>query len=139
MDEKTYAIYDKIFMLYGSTIKQFAFHPVDWKKTADEVWFWSIARVSQYVHECYEGKPNDNGGELEELPEQNEITVKKIKQVKTGERNGRPWTLYLLETSGGGFYTFDGGFEVGKTYGIEFKTEQRGETVSRTITKKFER
>jgi hypothetical protein len=145
MPAKQYAKYEKVFYLYGSLSKMVQpVRPDEWKKLAEEMWSWAIVKVSALVDEYTEGVP-DAPPTIEAPPQEEEdqgpplkqkiITVKAVKQVSTGERNGVTWILSrVTDTDNVAFTTFAGHrYTTGSKYTIQYEESQNGRYMNRTI------
>ena len=53
--------------------------------------------------------------------------IEEVKVIKSGKKNGRPWTLYRVKINGRSYSTFDSGYQKleGQTRDLEYKTEFR--------------
>ena len=149
MSAKQYAKFDKVFFLYGSVSKMVQpVRPDEWQKIAEEMWAWANTKVSALVDEYTEGfiesppevetpaaefpsAPTGNGN----TPNQKHITVKSVQAIKSGERNGTPWTLTrVTDTENVRYTTFAGHrYKVGQAYVIEWEESRNGQYVNRTI------
>ena len=150
MPAKQYAKYEKVFYLYGSLSKMVQpVRPDEWKQLAEEMWSWAIVKVSALVDEYTEGMieppPVVEPPQQETPPtqttehttglKQKQITVKTVKQVSTGERNGATWVLSrVTDIDNVAFTTFAGHrYTPGSKYTIQYEESQNGKYMNRTI------
>jgi hypothetical protein len=150
MSAKQYVKFEKVFFLYGSLSKMVQpVRPDEWQKIAEAMWSWAIVKVSALVDEYTDGfleappevetpaaeSPHDRDNGRGNTLTQKYITVKAVHVVKSGEKNGRKWTMSkVVDSDGVGYTTFAGTrYEVGKQYAIEWDEKPNGQYVDRTI------
>ena len=143
MSYRQYAKFEKVFFLYGSLSKMVQpVRPDEWKKLAEDMWSWAIVKVSALVDEYTEGFI-DLAPDLSDVDASGDvrmhgtnpqlkaklITVKAMQTLKSGERNGRKWTVTkIVDTDNVSYTTFAGSrYAVGKEYAIEYEEVPRGE------------
>ena len=151
MPYKQYAKFEKLFFLYGSTVKML--EPVrlnEWRTVSEQIWEWAKEKVSSIVEEYTEGLlelPPEVGTPGTESPDgsalheantlqQKYITVKSVELLRSGQRkNGGAWKLSkVLATDGVSYTTFAGHrYEVGKEYTIEYEAKQSGSFIDYRI------
>jgi len=144
MPYKQYAKFEKLFFLYGSTVKML--EPVrltEWQTVSEQIWAWAKEKVSSVVEEYTDGflePPPEAGAPGAESPDETAlhaahtsqqkcITVKSVEVLRSGQRkNGGAWTLSkVLATDGVSYTTFAGHrYEAGKEYTIEYEAKQSG-------------
>lgn len=145
MSAKQYAKFEKVFFLYGSITKLVEpVRPNEWQAIAEEMWSWAIVKVSALVDEYTDGflepppdlpaasppvEPPSNGTDPH-LKTQT-ILVKSIQVLKTGQTNGRNWTISkIVGMDNVGYTTFAGSrYTVGQQYTIEYEEIQNGEYI----------
>jgi len=151
MPYKQYAKFEKLFFLYGSTVKML--EPVrlnEWRTVSEQIWEWAKEKVSSVVEEYTDGfldpppvvgapgpEPQDESALHEaNTPQQKYITVKSVELLRSGQtKNGVAWKLSkVLATDGVSYTTFAGHrYEVGKEYTIEYEEKQNGSFIDYRI------
>jgi hypothetical protein len=157
MPYKQYAKFEKVFYLYGSTVKLITgVRPDEWHPLAEEIWSWANGKVEELVTVCMEGfldpppvvetprqeSPNGQVMYKGNGLKQKHITVKTVSQVKSGTRkNGGRWTLSLVRDMDNIEYkTFAGSrYEPGSIHMIAYKEVQNGQYINREIEDSKER
>src|SRR6266567_6847384 len=151
MPYKQYAKFEKLFFLYGSTVKML--EPVrltEWRTVSEQIWAWAKEKVSSVVEEYTDGflepspevgtpgveSPDASGLHDAHTLQQKHITVKSVELLRSGQRkNGGAWKLSkVLATDGVSYTTFAGHrYEVGKDYTIEYEEKQSGSFIDYRI------
>ena len=151
MPYKQYAKFEKLFFLYGSTVKML--EPVrltEWRAVSEQIWEWAKEKVSSIVEEYTDGllelppevgtpgveSPDASGLHETHTLQQKYITVKSVELLRSGQRkNGGAWKLSkVLATDGVSYTTFAGHrYEVGKEYTIEYEAKQSGSFIDYRI------
>lgn len=151
MPYKQYAKFEKLFFLYGSTVKML--EPVrltEWQTVSEQIWAWAKEKVSSVVEEYTDGfldpppevrapgaEPQDESASPEtSMSRQKYITVKSVELLRSGQtKNGGAWKLSkVLATDGVAYTTFAGHrYEVGKEYTIEYEEKQSGSFIDYRI------
>jgi hypothetical protein len=151
MPYKQYAKFEKLFFLYGSTVKML--EPVrlnEWRTVSEQIWAWAKEKVSSVVEEYTDeflDPPPEVGTPRQESPDESVlqdantsqqkcITVKSVELLRTGQtKNGGAWKLSkVLATDGVSYTTFAGHrYEVGKEYTIEYEVKQSGSFIDYRI------
>ena len=151
MPYKQYAKFEKLFFLYGSTVKML--EPVrltEWRTVSEQIWEWAKEKVSSIVEEYTDGfldpppEVGTPGAESPDEPEPNNgntlkqkyITVKSVELLRSGQtRNGGVWKLSkVLATDDVAYTTFAGHrYDVGKEYTIEYEAKQSGSFIDYRI------
>lgn len=145
MSARQYAKYEKIFFLYGSVSKMVApVRPDEWKTLAEDMWAWAIVKVDALVTECSTGflDPPPDLSDVDASSDvrvngtnphlkAKKITVKAVQVLRTGEKNGRKWTVTkIVDMDNVSYTTFAGHrYAVGKEYAIEYEEVLNGEYV----------
>jgi hypothetical protein len=133
MSSKQYAKFEKVFYLYGSTIKIVEpVRPNEWQEIAEVIWSWAIGKVTALVEASIEPEIADYDDRPEVLnPNALLIRVKDKTIVKSGQNRNGPWALtQLIGTDNVAYSTFKGErYEVGKEYPVEVEQVTRGEKV----------
>ena len=146
MSSKQYAKFEKVFFLYGSTVKLVENVRLnEWQPIAEQIWAWAIVKVDALVTECSQGflePPPDLSGTEPPVSDvatngtnprlkAKLITVKAVEVLKNGETRGRKWTATkIIDTDNVVYTTFAGHrYTLGKEYAIEYEEVQRGEYV----------
>jgi hypothetical protein len=151
MPYKQYAKFEKLFFLYGSTVKRL--EPVrltEWRAVSEQIWTWAKEKVSSVVDEYTDGfldpppevgapgmePPDESASHEANTPQHKYITVKSVELLRSGQRkNGGAWKLSkVLATDGVSYTTFAGHrYEVGKEYAIEYEAKQSGSFIDYRI------
>ena len=151
MPYKQYAKFEKLFFLYGSTVKML--EPVrltEWRTVSEQIWEWAKEKVSSIVEEYTDGllepspevgtpgveSPDGSASQEANASQQKYITVKSVELLRSGQRkNGGAWKLSkVLATDGVSYTTFAGHrYEVGKEYTIEYEAKQSGSFIDYRI------
>jgi hypothetical protein len=156
MSYRQYAKFEKVFFLYGSCAKMVApVRPNEWKALAEDMWAWAIVKVESLVTACTDGfldTPPGLSASTQDEPEADmssdvrvngrnahlkakKITAKSVQTLKSGEKNGRKWTITkIVDTDSIPYTTFAGHrYAVGKEYLIEYEEIVNGEYVDYRI------
>jgi hypothetical protein len=77
MGPREYAVFDRVFMVFGSLCKSFApgFGAEEWEKTADAMWLWSIRKVEELVETLYAAHGNGQPIKSEPAPEPEKVAT----------------------------------------------------------------